>query len=225
MRGFNKEEVKAVLAHEIGHLRHNDAVVMTIVSAIPIIAYMVGRTLFNFRFLRAGSGGNRKGSAGGILAAMILTAIAAWIVYFITQLLVMWLSRSREYYADAYSAYATRNPGALESALSKIAYGLSVAQGETNGLRAFYIGDQSTAKREVAEILDHQNEFDLDRNGVLDEKELEAAMSKEAKSSWGKINELFSTHPSTYKRIILLKGIEREVNTSSFREEDAYKLV
>ncbi|MDD5318181.1 MAG: M48 family metalloprotease, partial [Candidatus ainarchaeum sp.] len=172
-----------------------------------------------------GGSGDRKGGAAGAIAAMILIAVTAWVVYFVSQLLVMWLSRSREYYADAYSAYATRDPGALSSALSKIAYGLSLSRDEPSGLRAFYIGDPSTSRREVGEIMRHRGEFDLDGNGVLDERELEAAMSAEAKSTWSKMNELFSTHPTTYKRIILLKGIAREIRTSSFSEEDAYRLV
>lgn len=214
-----KDEVRAVLAHEIGHIRHNDCVVMTIVSAVPLIAYMIGRTFMSFRY----RGSGRRG--GGLIAAILLTAITAWVVYFISQLLVMWLSRSREYYADAYSAYATKNPTSLASALSKIAYGLSLSKEETSGLRSFYIGDPATAKREIGAVMEHKDEYDLDRNGVLDEHELQLAMEKQAKSTWTSINELFSTHPTMYKRIILLKNIEREMASSSFTQADVYKLV
>jgi heat shock protein HtpX len=221
---LREDEVEAVIAHEIGHLRHNDCMVMTVVSAVPIIAYMVGRTFISVRFY-GGGGGDRKGGAGGLVAAMLLTAFAAWAVYFVSQLLVMWLSRSREYYADAYSAYATKDPNALSSALSKIAYGLSLSRSEPSGLRAFYIGDPSTAKSEIGAIMEHKSEYDLDRDGTLDERELQLAMQKEARSGWSKLNELFSTHPTMYKRIILLKSIEREMKSSSVREEDAYRLV
>ena len=222
---LNKDEVKAVLAHEIGHIRHNDCVVMTMVSAVPLIAYMVGRTFMNSSF-RASGGSRREGrDTVGLMAAMLLTAITAWIVYFISQLLVLWLSRSREYYADAYSAYATRNPHALASALSKIAYGLSLSREETSGLRSFYIGDPATAKREIGAVMAHKDEYDLDRDGVLDERELQLAMEKQASSTWVKINELFSTHPTMYKRIILLKNIEKELEKASIREEEVYRLV
>ena len=224
LANLDKAEVTAVLAHEIGHIRHNDCMVMTIVSAVPIIAYMIGRTFINVRYFGGGSG-NRKGGSGGLLAALFITAITAWIVYFISQLLVMWLSRSREYYADAYSAYATKNPAALSSALSKIAYGLSTSHSETTGLRSFYIGDPSTAKREIADVMAHKDEYDLDKNGVLDEHELQVAMQKQSQSSWTKLNELFSTHPTMYKRIILLKSIEREMQTSTVSQADVYKLV
>ena len=221
LRNLDKSEVTAVLAHEIGHLRHNDCMVMTIVSAVPIIAYMIGRTFLNTRYF----GGSRDRKGGGLVAAIILTALTAWVVYFISQLLVMWLSRSREYYADAYSAYATKNPSALASALSKIAYGLSLSHEETTGLRSFYIGDPATAKREIGDVMSHREEYDLDRNGVLDEHELQLAMQKQAGSTWTKINELWSTHPTMYKRIILLKSSEREMQSSSIGQSDIYKLV
>lgn len=221
LQQLDKDEVTAVLAHEVGHLRHNDCMVMTIVSAVPIIAYMIGRTFLNFRYF----GGSRDRRGGGLIAAIVLTAITAWVVYFISQLLVMWLSRSREYYADAYSAYATQSPSALASALSKIAYGLSISHDETSGLRSFYIGDPTTARREISDIMANKDEYDLDKNGVLDEHELELAMQKQASSTWTKVNELFSTHPTMFKRIILLKNIEKEMQTGSISQADAYRLV
>ncbi len=224
LRNLDKSEVTAVLAHEIGHMRHNDCVVMTIVSAVPIIAFMVGRSFMTITYFGGGSRDRRGG--GGLAIAIILTAITAWVVYFISQLLVMWLSRSREYYADAYSAYSTQNPSALASALSKITYGLSISHDEPSGLRAFCIGDPSTAKHDISDVMDHKDEYDLDKNGVLDERELELAMQKQAGSTWNSINELFSTHPSTYKRIIMLKSIEREMGTSKLASpDDVYKFV
>ena len=224
LQRLDKSEVTAVLAHEIGHMRHNDCVVMTIVSAVPIIAYMVGRSFMTISYFGGGSRSRRSGT--GLILAIIVTAITAWVVYFISQLLVMWLSRSREYYADAYSAYSTQNPSALASALSKITYGLSISHDEPSGLRAFCIGDPSTAKHDISDVMDHKDEYDLDKNGVLDERELELAMQKQAGSTWNSINELFSTHPSTYKRIIMLKSIEREMGTSKLASpDDVYKFV
>jgi len=223
LKRLTKDEVRAVIAHEIGHLRHNDCVVMTIVSAVPLVAYMIARSFMSVRYF--GGNNDRKNDTGGLIIAMILTAVVAWIVYFISQLLVMWLSRSREYYADAYSAYSTKNPDALASALSKIAYGLSIAKpSDPSGLRAFYIEDPSNARKEVAQIIEKKDEYDLDRDGVLDQNELEKAMRKEAESGWGKVAEIASTHPATYKRIILLQNIGREMG-SGFSEAEAYKLV
>ena len=58
-------------------------------------------------------------------------------------------------------------------------------------------------------IMEKKDEYDLDHDGVLDERELELAMEKEAKSTWVKMNSLFATHPPTFKRILLLREIEQ----------------
>ncbi len=211
---FRPEEIEAVVAHEIGHLKHKDVVVMTLVSAIPMVAYIVARSLF------WGSRGRRK-DAGSIF----LVAIVSYIVYFVSQLLVLYLSRSREYFADTYSAYVTESPGDLRSALAKIAYGLSISKKESTGLRAFYIGDPQESQEEVRTIVKRGAEYDLNRDGVLDEQELERAMEKEAeRSPFGRANDLFSTHPSTFKRILLLKRIEDELYRGNFTG-DIYRFI
>jgi Zn-dependent protease with chaperone function len=79
-----------------------------------------------------------------------------------------------------------------------------------SGARPFCIGDPATAKLEISAIMGKKTEYDLDKDGVLDERELELAMEKEAQSTWTKINTWFSTHPPTFKRILLLHEIEME---------------
>lgn len=209
---LNKQEIEGVLAHEIGHLRHRDVITMTIVSVIPIIAYILARGAMEaVRASGRGSGSKGKGQA---VAAGVAVAIISYCVYYITQLLVLHLSRTREYYADSYSAAATGNPRYLRSALVKIAYGLSLtpAQKEPSGLRAFFIGDPVKAGEDSAELKAKLSEYDLNRDGEIDEHELQRAMEREAKSHWTKANELFSTHPPTYKRILMLEQLEEEFN-------------
>jgi len=203
LRQLNEDEVRGVIAHEVGHIRHRDSIVMTFLSAIPLIAYMIARsTLF------IGTGGRDRERSAGYLA---LAGIAALVVYFVAQLLVLRLSRLREHFADVYSGYVTGSPRSLESALTKIAYGLSLRPEESHGVRALYISDPALAKSEVQAIMDKRAEYDLDHDGVLDERELELAMGKEAKSMWRGVNEAFSTHPPTYKRILLLRQVEDEI--------------
>lgn len=217
---LNKDEIKGVLAHEIGHVRHNDCVVMTLVSAIPLLAYIIARGTLEGG-VHSGSSSDSKGGAG----ALIAIAIMSWIIYFLSQLMVQWLSRSREYYADAFSAYSTKDPHSLMSALSKITYGLSVSKKQPSGLRAFYIEDDTTAKKEIGEIMKNKNKYDLDSNGVLDENELTLAMKDEAKNKWVGINELFSTHPATFKRIFMLDRIDNELETTIINDKTIYKLI
>jgi heat shock protein HtpX len=216
---LNKDEIKGVIGHELGHIRHRDYIVMTVLSALPLLAYLVARGTWTAARM-AGSSSKKK--EGGIGAALFIVAIVAYIVYIISLLCVMKLSRLREHYADAYSAYVTSSPRSLQSALAKITYGLSLSPKPPSGARAFYIGDPSLAKQEIRFIMAKKQEYDLDKDGVLDERELELAMEKEAKSTWTKINTWFSTHPPTFRRILLLQEIEREMESGRYTSDRVY---
>jgi heat shock protein HtpX len=218
---LNEDEVRGVIAHELGHIKHKDYIVMTVLSALPLIAYIVAQTA-----LRAGmissytrGGRNREGNAG---AALIAIGAVSFVVYIITFLSVMRLSRLREHFADAYSAYVTESPRSLESGLAKITYGLSISPKPPEGARAFYIEDPALAKQEVQEIMQKKDDYDLDHDGVLDERELQLAMEKESKSTWNQLNSLFATHPPTFKRILLLREIENEMNTGNYTTARVY---
>ena len=67
----------------------------------------------------------------------------------------------------------------------------------------------------------NKNKYDLDGDGVLDERELKKAMEDQAKSGRARM-EFMSTHPSTFKRIQLLKQIE-EVMKHGGLGEDIYR--
>jgi Zn-dependent protease with chaperone function len=110
----------------------------------------------------------------------------------------------------------------LQSALAKITYGLSLSPKPPSGARAFYIGDPAMAKQEIELIMEKKQEYDLDKDGVLDERELELAMEKEAKSAWTKINTWFATHPPTFKRILLLHEIEQEMESGRYANDRVY---
>lgn len=160
-----------------------------------------------------------------IRAALFIVGILSYVVYIVSLLCVMRLSRLREHYADAYSAYVTKSPSNLESALTKITYGLSLSPKAPSGVRSFYIGDPSLAKQEIQEIMDKKEEYDLDHDGVLDERELELAMEKEAKSTWARMNTLFSTHPPTFKRVLMLREIEDEMQSGKYTSDRVYSHV
>lgn len=214
LKKLRSEEVEAVIAHEMGHIKHKDVMVMTVASAIPLVAYVVARSILWSRR-------SRRKNAG----AIILVAVVSFAVYLISQMLVLYLSRSREHFADTYSAYITKNPRNLRSALAKITYGLSLSPKESTGLRAFYIGDPQKSSKEIKPIIKKKSEYDLDHDGVLNEKELESAMEKEAeKTPFGMANDLFSTHPSTYKRMLLLRKIEEELDKGQF-VQDIYRFI
>ena len=223
LQTLNQYEIRAVLGHEIGHLRHRDVVIMTWVSAVPLLAYILARG--GFELLRAGGRSRGKGAGQAMLIAVVV-AVLSYVVYLVTQLLVLYLSRTREYYADAYGAAATRDPHDLASALTKIAYGLSLAKrdNEPSGLRAFMIGDPVKADRDYAVLQGKMSQYDLDHDGQIDAYELQKAIEAERRSHWSRANEMFSTHPPTYKRILMLEEIEEEMKQSGL-PRDVYKFV
>lgn len=209
LENLNQDEIRAVLAHEVGHLRHRDVLIMTVVSAVPLLAYILARG--GFEIIRHG---RFQGKRGGQAAAIaVVVAVVSYTIYLVTQLLVLYLSRTREYYADAYSGAATRDPHLLASALTKITYGLSLARKpeEPTGLRAFMIGDPVKASGDHRMLRDRMARYDLDRDGQLDTYELQKAMAHERRTSWARANELFRTHPLTYRRILMLEQLEEEI--------------
>jgi heat shock protein HtpX len=217
---LNKDEVRGVIGHELGHIKHKDCIVMTVLSALPLFAYLIARGTWGAA--RISSVSSRKKKEGGIGAALFIVAIIAYVVYIVSLLCVMRLSRLREHYADSYSAYVTGSPRSLESGLTKITYGLSLSPKPAHGARTFYIGDPALAKQEIQSIVARKQDYDLDKDGVLDERELELAMEKEAKSTWSTINTWFSTHPPTFRRILLLREIEKEMESGRYTSDRVY---
>ena len=113
MRRLNRDEVRAVLAHELGHVRNRDSLTMTITAVLAGAIGMLAQSLFFFGGM--GSRDERSSPLGGIgaLLVMILAPIAAMLVQ-------MAISRSREYEADRAGAELSGQPRALASALHKI---------------------------------------------------------------------------------------------------------
>lgn len=219
LKQLSKIEIEAVIGHELGHIKNRDCMYMTILSVIPLITYM-GMYLMYF-----GRGGGRSKEAG----VLIIIGLISMLVYYITSLLIKKVSRIREYYADAYSGYLTRDPHALSSALTKITYGLSLAppdKKKSDAARSFYIGDVQNAHREMEVISRNASKYDLDGDGVIDDHELEVAMADEAQmKAWNKWSSLFHTHPPTFKRILALKEMEKEMDQGQISEENIYEKV
>ncbi len=112
---MDREELKGVLAHELGHVKHRDilisSIAATLAGAITFIARMAGWALM---FGGYGGRDDRGGGALGGLLFYLLAPIAALVI----QLAV---SRSREYAADAEGARIAGTPFGLASALRKLA--------------------------------------------------------------------------------------------------------
>jgi heat shock protein HtpX len=120
MRILDEDELKAVLAHELGHIKNRDilisAIVATIASAVMFLAFMARWSLIFGGF---GRSRNQYANLMG-LAAMILIAVVAPIGAMVIR---MAISRQREYGADETGARICGRPLALASALRKLQMG------------------------------------------------------------------------------------------------------
>lgn len=196
---LSKDELKAVLGHELSHIKHRDMVIITLLSAIPLIMYWIAWSMM-FR----GMGGQRQG--GGYAA---LIGLGAFILYFITNLLVLYGSRIREYYADQGSVKLGNEPQYLASALYKLVYSNARFKGReelkrVEGVKAFFLNDSTRAWREIREL----SQIDRNMDGTIDSNELMELRGKTVRlETTDKMMELFTTHPNMLKRIKHLSAL------------------
>ena len=106
---LNDEELEGVLAHELGHVRNRDILTSSIAATLAGAITILARMAFWFGM----GGGDRREREGGGIVMMLLAPFAAMLIQ-------LWVSRTREYEADASGAHLTGNPYALASALEKI---------------------------------------------------------------------------------------------------------
>ncbi len=194
---LNGDELRAVLGHEMTHLKNRDMIVITFLSVIPLVCYWAA---WNLMFRRS-----RRDDGGGNYAALI--GLGALAMYFISNLLVLYGSRIREYYADEGSVRLGNPPNQLATALYKLVYGSARLKNDpraqydlhrVEGVRAFFLNDVANAPREFANL----REIDRDHSGRISENELLDLRSQPVRLSGAEhMMELFTTHPNMLKRI------------------------
>jgi len=197
MKLLSKDELKAVLGHEISHVRHRDVLVITTLSVVPMIAWYIYQSVMWSVWFGGGYGRQRNGVGGAVLVGLF-----AFFVYLLTNLLVLAASRTRESYADVGSVRLGNQPHQLASALYRLVYGAARAPEETlkqvEGVRAFFVTDPARARTEIRDL----KEIDSDMSGRIDMNELLALRTKKVRLSLtDRLIELFTTHPNTVRRI------------------------
>jgi heat shock protein HtpX len=126
VKTLDREEMEAVLAHELSHIRNGDVRLMVIAIVIAGVITLVGELVFrNLGYVRLDRGGSSgrsdsKGNKGGAILAILLAVAIIFIAWFLSLVIRFALSRSREYLADAGAVELTKNPDALIRALRKI---------------------------------------------------------------------------------------------------------
>ncbi len=212
---LNKNEQRAVVAHELGHIQHNDFIVMTFVSAIPVLFYSIFRILVeSFKYDKeiAGNSDDAAPAVGAYMAGKAIIATVSFIMYIVGFFLSLFISRLREYYADEFSAKETEDPNSLATALVKIAYGILAEPKEV-------VGKRKTDRSQFAQalgIFDKNSAKQLayastNGKGEIDENLIAKACAWDLYQPWAKLSEVLSTHPLPAKRI-------KELSYLSFRE-------
>lgn len=169
---LNREELAAVLAHELSHVRHLDIKLTLIASMLANLILIVMDILFWSIIF----GGNRNSNRGNNNIFFIIL-ILRYLLPLITMLLLLFLSRTREYMADAGAVELMRNNEPLARALLKI-------QGDyVDNETSFQAQYKNTAHEQVRQ---QAYIFDPTKAGF------------KAQGSW---SDLFSTHPSIQKRL------------------------
>ena len=143
MNLLSPAELEGVMAHELAHVKNRDVMIMTIASFFASVAAMI----LQFGFLFGGGGHSDDDDGPGMFAIIIVSLI----VYVVSFVLMMALSRYREFVADRGAALVTGRPSALASALRKISSGMErIPQQDlrvANELSAFFI---SSPKAKIA---------------------------------------------------------------------------
>lgn len=211
---LDTEEQKAVFAHELGHIVNRDFIIMTIAVTLLQVLYEIYYVFLRKRKRSSGSG-SKKGDITPLIGAI------SYILYLIGSYLVLYLSRTREYLADRFSAQSTNNPDALSMALVKIAYGIAVeVEGEDTqrllvSTRAMGIYDFKAADS-IGTVF--KLAMGNDKAGIANS--LSKVFLFDIFSPWALVSELNSTHPLTGKRIRVLSEYAKELGRASLFDFD-----
>jgi Zn-dependent protease with chaperone function len=187
---LDEEERKAVAAHELGHIVHRDFIVMSLAAFILTLLYVIGRVLIRMR--------------GGRKNPLPLIGLLSLAFYYVGHWVLLFLSRTREYAADAFAKQECGG-NALSRVLVKIAYGI-VTTPDTERTRDLMEGTRTLG------IFDHKtaNTFGLIGTDFVRNRDATAvtnAMVYDLHNLWAFWLELGSSHPLTGKRIrALLDG-------------------
>ncbi|QMS90061.1 M48 family metalloprotease [Nostoc edaphicum CCNP1411] len=195
---LDDDEIATVYAHELGHIVHWDFAVMTVASTLVQICYLIYSTARRF---------GRGGGDSKIKDAMQTAALVAYVFYVVGTYLVLYLSRTREYFADHFAAESTGNPNGLSRALVKIAYGILEEGSRTQEPSRLIEGTRALG------IYDHKAAASTGTAYRIasDTQKIGRVFLWDMFNPWGWWMELNSTHPLTGKRVRALSNYAEQL--------------
>jgi heat shock protein HtpX len=150
-------EVEGVLAHELSHIANRDVLVMTVAGFFAMVAALLTRFGLYSGMFGGFGGGNRDNNNS--VPVWLIVLLVSIVTYFLSQILILALSRYREFAADRGSALITGAPEYLMSALQKIASGITqIPQQDlrqVEGMNAFFILPTNWKSRAGALFMTH----------------------------------------------------------------------
>jgi Zn-dependent protease with chaperone function len=202
---LDERELDAVIAHEVGHIKHWDFAVMTVAAVVPMVLYLV--------YVTARTTDRQEARA---------IAIGAYVAYLVSQFMLLALSRARESAADHWSCECTGDGDALASALVKIAYGMGQASAEQKERAHALTASGKAGKKEAARLQQRMRRAQSMRAmGIfepraadamavafargIDPQRAIAAMRWDVVNPWGAVLEKLSSHPLVARRIQALE--------------------
>lgn len=219
---LTEDELKAVVAHEMGHVVHWDMLLMTVVQFVPVVTYYIYKVVFRTmenKSKRSRSKDNYKSEA-----ITLLIGIIAYVIYIVSEYIVLWFSRVREYYADQFAGEVIGNPNHLASALVQIGYGLKgqsqddKESGKVNAISALGICDEKTMK-----TLAVSSYMNTNPTKIFDEQTLKDISRWDLWNPWAGFYEINSTHPLIAKRLKNLSSQSEEYGLEPFVTFDENK--
>ena len=196
---LEEEEVEAVLGHELGHLKHRDVQIMMIASFLPSIFYIIGRSFLISAYYRP----IERGREGEAASPWLIGALSIG-MYFLLSLIVLGLSRLREYYADFHSVSVVKDGARkLSEALAKIVYStgrMRMRYGSALAFSSFkplFITDPDRSETDIIEM----SAYARYKDRALVERLLRRRLTL-----IDHLMELFSTHPNIVKRLKALQA-------------------
>ena len=192
LNALEKDEVEAVIGHEIGHIKNRDIEFMMVLAILPAIFYLIGKSAYDALVYSKRRSSSRDDEADLVEAILALIAIVSYLIYYILYFVSLWVSRLREYYADKYASEVIHKGNVkLAKALIKLqnhnATKMRIKEqmkSKINAFRALMITDPLKKTRRTNDI----------KQAIIYEVTRRISI-------WERISELFSTHPLTSKRI------------------------
>jgi len=197
LKTLNPGEVEAVIGHELGHLKHRDVQVMMFVSLLPALFTYVGYSL-----MFSGTYGRQKNQgSGGAAVGIALMAFS-----YVLTIFTLYLSRTREYYADRHSA------STVEGGSQKLSTGLAKIVQASKSMGRNRKGKQSLTSFKALFITDPDraeiDSISISAAASSNDQALVQEILSKGVTMPDRIAEVFSTHPNIVKRLKALSELD-----------------